>query len=194
MSVRNRRPAEALERHSESELAPRTAGPVNFAFGKEALLALYTTLRPKQHPVVDYVFREAKRRNAGIFTTSHVLAEVMGTVKSKRDARAGVQFWKAVVDSKTNVLHGARPWERTNSGLGERAIAVGVKNLYQKWTTIDFKFHEGTLVMDAAKLNEERAAETTYVVSLDGRLTNLAWNEDVNVLPSRTPHRSDDLA
>lgn len=62
------------------------------------------------------------------------------------------------------------------------------------WESIDFKFHEGTLVLDAAKLNEERTAETTYVVSFDGKLTNLAWNEDVNVLPSRTPHRSDDLS
>jgi hypothetical protein len=165
---------------------------VNFAFGKEALLALYTTFRSERHPVVDYLFREAKRRNAGIFTTSHVLAEVIGTVKSRRDARAAVEFWNAVVDSKTNVLHGARPWGRTNNGLGEKAIATGVKNLYQKWTTVDFKFHEGTLVMDAVRLNEERPAEETLVVSLDGNLTNLAWNENLNVLPSRTPHRSDE--
>jgi len=46
--------------------------------------------------------------------------------------------------------------------------------------------------MDAVRLNEERPAEETLVVSLDGNLTNLAWNENLNVLPSRTPHRSDE--
>ncbi|USZ69552.1 hypothetical protein NGM10_07420 [Halorussus salilacus] len=92
------------------------------------------------------------------------------------------------------VLHGAHPWNRTNHGSGEKAIASGVKDLYRTWESIDFKFHEGTLVLDAAKLNQERASETTYVVSLDGKLANLAWNEDVNVLPSRTPHRSDDIS
>ncbi|WP_135852270.1 hypothetical protein [Halorussus salinus] len=189
--VRNRRPATALQRHSEADLTPQTQGPVNFALGKEALLALYTTLRSEQHSVVDYLFREAKRRNAGVFTTSHVLAEVVGTVKSKRDADAAVRFWNVVVDSKIVVLHGARPWGRTDAGLGEKAIGTGVKNLYRQWTTVDFKFHEGTLVMDAVKLNEERAAEETFVVSLDGSLTNLAWNENLNILPSRTPHRSD---
>lgn len=194
MYVRNRRPAAALERHSESELRPRTAGPVNFAFGKEALLALYTTLRSEQHPVVDYVFREARRRNAGVFTTSHVIAEVMGTVRSKQDACATTRFWEAIVDSRTYVLQGAKPWQRTDGGFNEREVAKGVKNLYRRWRAIDFKFHEGTLVLDAAKLNEEREAEETFVVSLDGDLTNLAWNENVNVLPAKTPHRSDDIS
>ena len=192
--VRNRRPAEALETHSKSELVPHTLGPVNFALGKEAMLALYTTLRPDRQPVVDYILKEAKDRNAGVFTTSHVLAEVMGTVRSKRDAQTAVRFWNTVSDSKTYVLHGTRRWERRSAGIGEKDIARGVTELYQTRKSIDFKFHEGTLVLDAAKLNEERGAETTYVVSLDGTLTNLAWNENVNVLPSRTPHRSDDLS
>ncbi|WP_157971768.1 hypothetical protein [Halorussus litoreus] len=166
---------------------------MNFAFGKEALLAVYTTLRPKRHPVVDYVFQEAKRRNAGIFTTSHVLAEVMGSVRSKQDSYATNRFWDAVVDSQIYVLHGARPWQRPNDGPPEREVASSVKNLYHRWESIDFKFHEGTLVLDAVRLNKEREAEETYVVSLDGDLTNLAWNENVNVLPPKTPHRSDDI-
>lgn len=172
---------------------PHVSGPVNFAFGKEALLALYTDIRPKRQPVVDYLFREANRRNAGVSTTSHVFAEVLGSIRSKRNVRTAIQFWNTVVESQMYVLHGAQPWNQTNSGSGEKAIANGVKKLYRTWESIEFKFHEGTLVLDAAKLNEERTAETTYVVSLDGKLTNLAWNEDVDVLPSRTPHRSDDI-
>lgn len=192
--VRNRRPAEALERHSESELVPHQPGPVNFAFGKEALLAYYTTIRPKQQYVTDYIFREAKHRNAGVFTTSHVLAEVVGTIKSKRDTRTAIRFWNDIAESKIHVLHGAHPWDDRNGGLGEKAIASGVKDLYRTRDSINFKFHEGTLVLDATKLNQERPSETTYVVSLDGKLTNLAWNENVNVLPSRTPHRTDDIS
>lgn len=190
----NHRPATALERHSESELVPHTSGPVNFAFGKEALLAFYTSIRPKQQSVVEFVFREARRRNAGVFTTSHVLAEVLGSVRSKQDARTASGLWDDIVESEMYVLHGAHPWDTTNdSATVEKTVARGVKDLYQTWQSIDFKFHEGTLVLDATKLNDEREAETTYVVSLDGALTNLAWNENVNVLPSKTPHRSDDI-
>lgn len=188
---RNHRPATALERHSESDLVPHASGPANFAFGKEALLALYTDIRPRKQPVVDFIISEAKRRNSGVFTTSHVLAEVLGTVRSRKNAEAVAQLWDAVADSSTYVLHGARPWESPNRQTGEKAISRAVRNLYEAWTEVAFKFHEGTLVLDAAKLNDERESETTYVVSLDGSLTNLAWNENLNVLPSRTPHRSD---
>lgn len=189
----NCRPATALEQHSESALVPHASGPVNFAFGKEALLTLYTDLRPNQQPVVDFIIREAKNRNAGVFTTSHVLSEVLGTVRSKKNADSAVQLWNAVDKSKTYVLHGARPWETSSQQTGEKAISRGVKHLYETWNTVPFKFHEGTLVLDAAKLNDERDPETTYIISLDGSLTNLAWNENLNVLPATTPHRSDEI-
>ena len=115
-------------------------------------------------------------------------------MRSKKDAEAVTRLWNAVADSKIYVLHGACPWREPSKQTEVRDIARSVKNLYQTWDHIDFKFHEGTLVLDAVQLNEEREAEETYVVSLDGTLTNLAWNENVNVLPSRTPHRSDDLS
>lgn len=192
--VRTRHPEKALESHSAADLIPQEPGPVNFAFGKEALLTLYTTIRgPAQQAAVDYIFTEAKRRNAGIFTTSHVFAEVAGTIKSRKDAAAVTQFWTDIEDSKTYVLHGARPWEQATDGIGEKAIANGVMNLYNTWDSIDFKFHEGTLVLDAARLQTERASETTYIISFDGKLTNLAWNEGLNVLPAETPHRTDDI-
>lgn len=191
--TQNHRPATALERHSESELVPHTPGPVNFAFGKEALLALHTDVRPRQQPVVDFLIREAKRRNAGVFTTSHVLAEVLGTVRSKKDAKTVTRLWDAVADSKMYVLHGARPWRRSSKRTEAKSISRAVKNLYETWNEVAFKFHEGTLVLDAAQLNERRPSETTYVVSFDGTLTNLAWNENVNVLPSKTPHRTDEI-
>lgn len=190
--ARNRRPATALERHSESDLVPHTSGPANFAFGKEALLALHTDIRPRKQPVIDFIVSEAKRRNSGVFTTSHVLAEVLGTVRSRKNAEAVAQLWDAVADSSTYVLHGARPWNSAGGQTGEKAIFRSVRTLYETWDDVSFKFHEGTLVLDAAKLNDERESETTYIVSLDGALTSLAWNENLNVLPSRTPHRSDD--
>lgn len=191
--VRTRHPERALEDHSASHLTPRL-GPVNFAFGKEALLTLYTTIRgPEQQAVIDYIFNDAKQRNAGIFTTSHVLAEVVGTVRQKRSADAVETFLSDIEASKTYVLHGARPWENPNRGIGEKVISERVRDLYTTWDQIDFKFHEGTLVLDAVRLNAERPSEETYVISLDGKLTNLAWNEGLNVLPTETPHRNDDI-
>ena len=191
--VRTRYPERTLESHSESTLTP-SPGPVNFAFGKEALLTLYTTVRgPEQQALIDYIFSDAKQRNAGIFTTSHVLAEVVGTVRQKRDAHAVDTLLSDIEESKTYVLHGARPWEHPQGGIGEKAIAERVRDLYTTWDSIDFKFHEGTLVLDAVRLHAERPAEETYVISLDGKLTNLAWNEGLNVLPTETPHRNDDI-
>lgn len=191
--VRTRHPERALAEHSESSLTPG-AGPVNFAFGKEALLTLYTTIRgPEQQAVIDYIFRDAKRRNAGIFTTSHVLAEVIGTVRQKRSADAVETFLRDIGASKTYVLHGARPWENPTSGIGEKAISERVRDLYITWDSIDFKFHEGTLVLDAVRLHAERISEEVYVISFDGRLTNLAWNEGLNVLPTETSYRNDDI-
>lgn len=163
-------------------------------FGKETLLTLYTTIRGSaQQAAVDYIFNEAKHRNAGIFTTSHVFVEVAGTIKSRKGADGVAQFWADIEDSKTYVLHGARPWEHTTEGIGEKDIANGVMNLYNTWNSIDFKFHEGTLVSDASQLQNERMSETTYIISFDGKLTNLAWNEGLNVLPTETLHRTDNI-
>jgi len=190
--VRDRHPDRALETHSEADLVPDALGPVNFAFGKEALLTLYTTIRDAEHQaVIDYVFREAKRRNAGVFTTSHVFAEVVGTVSERQGAAGVAQLWNDIENSDMYVLHGARPWENPHEGAGERAIAEAVTGLYETYDSIGFKFHEATLVLDAVRLAIERESETMYVVSLDGKLTHLAWSEGLNVLPKRTDLRSD---
>jgi hypothetical protein len=190
--VRDRYPDRALEIHSETDLTPDALGPVNFAFGKESLLTLYTTIRNRKHQaVVDYIFREAKRRNAGVFTTSHVVAEVIGTVSERKGATGVAQLWNDIEESDMYVLHGARPWEEPQEGAGEKSIAEAVTGLYNTYESIGFKFHEGTLVLDAARLDVERDSETMYVISLDGNLTHLAWREGLNVLPRRTELRNE---
>ena len=173
--VRDRHPDQALKTHSEADLTPDALGPVNFAFGKEALLTLYTTVREAEHQaVIDYVFREAKRRNAGVFTTSHVFAEVVGTVSERKGAAGVAQLWNDIEASDMYVLHGARPWENPHAGAGEKSIAEAVTGLYEAYNSIGFKFHEATLVLDAVRLEAERESETMYIVSLDGKLTHLA--------------------
>jgi len=185
--VRDRHPNRALETHSEGDLTPSALGPVNFAFGKEALLTLYTTIREAEHQAItDYVFREAKRRNAGVFTTSHVFAEVVGTVSERKGAAGVAKFWRDIKESDMYVLHGARPWENPHEGAGEKSIAEAVTGLYEAHNSVEFKFHEATLVLDAVRLEAERESETTYVISLDGNLTHLAWSEGLNVLPKQT--------
>ena len=190
--VRDRHPDRALETHAEADLVPDAPGPVNFAFGKEALLTLYTTIRNAEHQaVIDYVFREAKRRNAGVFTTSHVFAEVVGTVSERKGAAGVAQLWRDVESSNMYVLHGARPWENPHEGASEKSVAEAVTGLYEAYDSVGFKFHEATLVLDAVRLEAERDSETTYVISLDGELTHLAWSEGLNVLPKRTDLRND---
>jgi hypothetical protein len=190
--VRDRHPDRAPETHSETDLTPDALGPVNFAFGKEALLTLYTAIREAEHQaVIDYVFSEAKRRNAGVFTMSHVFAEVVGTVSERKGAAGVAQLWNDIEDSDMYVLHGARSWENPHAGAGEKSIAEAVAGLCEAHDSIGVKFHEATLVLDAVRLEAERESETMYVISLDGKLTHLAWSEGLNVLLKRTDLRND---
>jgi len=201
--VRERIPKQALERHDRGELKPSRGGPVLLGLGKEVLLTRLTTLRSRDHhAAIDYIFEEAKRRNAFVFTTTHVVAEVLGTVRSGKDSNTVESLWDDLSESHISVLYDGEPWDEDSSS--EQPTSAGfrppkaqfrnVHRLYAEQSDLDFKFHEGTLLLNTVSLEERLDAEsaTVCLVTFDGALWALGSRYGLEVLPYNTPLRADE--
>jgi hypothetical protein len=199
-AARNRIPDEALSSHDDYELEFGHPGPAILGLDKEALLTRLTTRRSQSHhAVIDYIFREAARKNAYVYTTTHVLAEVIGTIRSGDDPSTVESFWNDLQESTILVLEDGREWKKPPvDDTGEAVFSQPfqqfqeVQRLYQEYPSIDFKFHEATLVFNGILL-EERATSsfTVYIATFDGAVAALASALQLDVLPYRTPLRED---
>lgn len=114
MAPRDRIPEEALASHEEYELEFGHAGPAILGLGKGALLTRLTTRRSRtHHAAIDYIFREAATRNAYVYTTTHVLAEVIGTIRSGEESSTVQEFWADIQDSRIVILEDGREWDKS---------------------------------------------------------------------------------
>lgn len=192
-ATRDRVPEQALDRHDPGELEPGRGGPVLLGLGKEALLTRLTTLRSRDHhAAIDYVFDVAKRRNAFVFTTTYVLAEVIGTVSGK-DSTTVEALWQGLMDSSISVLHDGEPWDEEVELRPPKFRFDNVQQLYRENSTLDLKFHEGTILLNTATLEErlDAANATVCLVTFDGTLWALGRRYGLEVLPYNTPLRAD---
>jgi len=197
---RKRIPDEALSFHEDHEMEFGHPGPAILGLDKEALLTRLTTRRsPTHHAVIDYIFREAAKKNAYVYTTTHVLAEVIGTIRSGDDSSTVESFWNDLRESSILVLEDGREWDKPPIDDDGKALFSQpfqqfqeVQQLYREYPSIDFKFHEATLVFNGVLL-EERATSsfTVYVATFDGAVAALASALQLDVLPYRTPLRDD---
>jgi hypothetical protein len=197
---RKRIPDEALSSHEDHEMEFGHPGPAILGLDKEALLTRLTTRRsPTHHAVIDYIFREAAKKNAYVYTTTHVLAEVIGTIRSGDDSSTVESFWNDLRESSILVLEDGREWDKPLIDDNGKALFSQpfqqfqeVQQLYQEYPSIDFKFHEATLVFNGVLL-EERATSsfTVYIATFDGAVAALASALQLDVLPYRTPLRDD---
>lgn len=200
VASRDRFPDEALESHNADVLRFAHERPTVLGLGKEALLTRLTTRRSRTHQaVVDYIFREAERRNAYVYTTTHVLAEVVGTIRSGEDRNTVNAFWENIQQSRILVLEDGRRWNQEPVGEDGRPTFARpfdqfetVHGLYDEHPSIDFKFHEGTLVLNGIFLEERSDAKlTVYIATFDGALAALADRLGIDILPYSTGLRDD---
>jgi hypothetical protein len=196
---RDRIADQALECHTVDTLEFGHAGPAVLGVGKEALLSRLTTRRSQEHQAaIDYIFRHAQERNAYVYTTTHVLAEVIGTIRSGTDQHTVNDFWGNIQESSIAILEDGRSWTDSPSDDEHSPFRSSfeqfryLQKLYDENPEIDFKFHEGTLVLNGILL-EERAsdARTVYIATFDGALASLADIYEIDVLPYVTPLRKD---
>jgi len=193
-ATRDRIPEQALDRHDRGELEPSRGGPVLLGLGKEALLARLTTLRSRDHhAAIDYVFDAARRRNAFIFTTTSILAEVVGTVRSRSDANTVESLWQDLTSSSISVLYDGEPWNEADEFRPPKSRFDNVHTLYDENPELELKFHEGTLLLNTATLDErlEAANATVCLVTFDGLLWALGRRYGLEVVPYNTPLRAD---
>jgi hypothetical protein len=199
-SLRERFPDEALESHEADLLEFAHKGPAVLGLGKEALLTRLTTRRTGTHQaVIDHIFREAERRNAYVYTSTHVLAEVIGTIRSGEDRSTVSGFWQNVQDSSVLVLEDGWRWDQEVVSEDGTPVFVQpfeqfetVHSLYDEYPTIDFKFHEAALVLNGVFLEERSDAElTVYLATFDGALAALADELSLDILPYSTDLRND---
>lgn len=201
MTSRRRRPDGALDHHDQSSLEFGHQGPSILGLGKEALLTRLTTRRSQEHhEVIDYIFQHAEQREAYVFTTTYVLAEVIGTIRSGTDSHTVGEIWDSVQASNITVLEDGRQWKADSSGADGEAIARRpfdqfdyVLEFYEENPTIEFKFHEATVVSNAILLEELSPGKkhTVYIATFDGDLAALADTSGIDVLPYSTDLRDD---
>jgi len=201
---RDRVPERALDVHEPAELQPARDGPTIIGLGKEALLTRLTTIRSRDHhAAIDYVFEVARRRNAFVFTTTYVFAEVIGTVRSGKDSNTVEALWEDLQNSNISVLHDGERWDTPADVTDDPDDSPfrppisqfkNIQQLYSEQPDLDFKFHEGSLVLNAISLEERSRADSVAVciASFDGALWALGTRLGVDVLPSTTPLRSDE--
>lgn len=197
---RERIPDEALDSHDPGELTFAQQGPAIMGLGKEALLTRLTTRRTHtHHAVIDYIFKEAEDRNAHVYTTTHVLAEVVGTIRSGEDSETVDAFWNDIQDSSISVLEDGRGWDDPlvdddGNPAFQRPFEQfnEVQQLYNENPDIDFKFHEATLGLNGVLLEElSDGSYTVYIATFDGALAALCDELELEVLPYRTDLRDD---
>jgi len=199
--TRERIPDQALSCHDRDELEFAHPGPSILGIGKEALLTRLTSLRTSDHhSTIDFIFREAERRNAHVYTTTHVLAEVIGTIRSSQEANTVGEFFEDVRDSNILILEDGRQWDK--SPVNDNGGSVfsqpiqqfkHVQGLYSENPNIDFKFHEATLGLNGVFLEERSESRnyTVYIATFDGALAALSDTLEIDVLPYRTELRDD---
>lgn len=193
-AARDRVPEQAFDRHDRGELEPGRGGPVLLGLGKEALLTRLTTLRSHDHhAAIDYVFDAAKRRNAFVFTTTSILAEVIGTVRSGNDSNTVEVLWQGLLDSCISVLYDGEPWDEEGELRPPKFRFDNVHQLYRENPELDLKFHEGTLLLNSVTLEERLDASnaTICLVTFDGTLGALGRRYGLEVIPYNTPLRAD---
>lgn len=197
---RDRIPDEALESHDDHELEFGHLGPAILGLDKEALRTRVTTRRSRNHhAAIDYIFREAAKKNAYVYTTTHVLAEVIGTIRSGDDPNTVESFWTDLRDSTILVLEDGREWDKPPIDEDGKAMFSQpfrqfqeVQQLYRENPSIAFKFHEATLVFNGILLEERSTSSfTVYIATFDGAVAALASSLQLDVLPYRTPLRDD---
>lgn len=199
-SSRDRIPDAALESHADYELRFGHPGPAILGLGKEALLTRLTDRRSRtHHATIDYIFREAERQNAYVYTTTHVLAEVIGTIRSGERSPTVDGFWDDIRESNIVVLEDGQRWDESPvDDDGNPAFSQPlhqfqeIQKLYQENPAIDFKFHEGTLCLNGVLLEERSDGRfTVYIATFDGAVAALADRLQLDVLPYRTALRDD---
>jgi hypothetical protein len=201
MTSRRRRPDGALNHHDQSSLEFGHSGPAILGLGKEALLTRLTTRRSREHhEVIDYIFAHAKQREAYVFTTTHVLAEVIGTIRSGTDPHTVNELWKSIQSSDITVLEDGQEWKSNPISPNGNEVFRNpfdqfdnLLDLYEENPDIDFKFHEGTVVLNSILLEELSRGKsyTVYVATFDGDLASLADQYQIGVLPYHTDLRDD---
>lgn len=193
-AARNRIPEQALDRHDRGELEPSRGGPVLLGLGKEALLARLTTLRTRDHhAAIDYVFEAARRRNAFVFTTTSILAEVVGTVRSRSDSNTVESLRQDLTASSISVLYDGEPWDEQVELRLPKARFDNVHELYRENPELELKFHEGTLLLNTVTLDERLDAgnPTVCLVTFDRIVCALGRRYGLEVVPYNTPLRAD---
>lgn len=139
---RDRIPEQALDCHRPGELEPGPGGPLLLGLGKEALLTRLTTLRSRDHhAAIDFIFETAKRRNAFVFTTTSVFAEVVGTVRSGTGANTVERLWNDLTESHISVLYDGESWDVDSDLRAPKSRFGNVQQLYHEQRDLDFKSH-----------------------------------------------------
>lgn len=202
MSSRQRIPDKALNNHDASNIEFGHPGPAILGLGKEALLTRLTTRRSEEHhAVIDYIFDHAEERNAHVYTTTHVLAEVIGTIRSGADQHTVNEFWDAIQASDIAVFEDGQEWKKDPVDADGNATfrrPFGqfdyFQEVYQENPDIDFKFHEASVVLTGVLIEEQTPAKnghTVYIATFDGDLARLADEYQIDVIPYSTHLRND---
>lgn len=190
-----------LSDHPDEVLTPSIRGRVLLFLGKEALLARLTDSRPQKGKIVDRCFHLLRNR-AYVATTTHTLAEVVGTVRSATTAEEAAQLIRDVQSSRIHVLYQNEEWTEMTQPNPESERFEIITDLYLDCPAVDFKFHEGDLVLTAATNDANRSIDVC-VLTFDGAVAALAdkinlphqdeWVDSINihVLPYSTSLRND---
>lgn len=200
MCSRKQVPDQALDHYNRSSLEFGYSGPVILGLGKEALLTRLTTRRSTEHhAVIDYIFQQAEKRSAYVYTTTHVLAEVIGTIRSGTDQHTVSGFWQSIQSSDIAILEDGQNWKDDAVDPSGNAVFRRpfdqfeyMAELYAENPDVDFKFHEASVVLNGISLEERsEGSYTVYIATFDGDLAALGDKYEIDILPYSTNLRDD---